>query len=166
MDGIGFPQLNAASYPSQLFWLGVAFVLLYALMSKLALPRVGAVLDIRRAQKDGNLTKAGQMNDEAEKIKTAYEKSLAKAQKSAAEALAAAERSISDKTSEAQSRFAENSRKRLVAAEQNIARAKTEALHSLIDISADVATDMVRKVANVEISKADAKKAVTSAMEG
>lgn len=159
-DNIGFPQLNPASYPSQLFWLFVAFVVLYVLMSKLALPRVSAVLEARQGRKTGNLDKAGQMNEEAEKIKAAYEKSLAQAQQSAAEALSSAEKDISEKMAGAQSRFAENARKRLVTAEQNIAKAKTEALHSLMDISAEIAADMVQKIADVQVSKADAKQAV------
>ena len=109
-DNIGFPQLNASSYPSQIFWLGVAFVLLYTLMSRLALPRVTEVLEMRRLQRSDNLAKAGQLNEEADKIKTSYEKSLAKAQKAAAETLAAAEKVISEKISETQSRFSDNSR--------------------------------------------------------
>jgi len=123
------------------------------------------VLDVRRAQKEGNLEKAGQINDEAEKIKTAYEKSLAAAQKTATEALSAAEKMISEKTAEAQSRFAENARKRLVTAEQNISKAKTEALHSLTDISAEIAADMVHKIAELQVNPADAKKAVLSVMQ-
>jgi F-type H+-transporting ATPase subunit b len=165
MDDIGFPQLNASSYPSQVFWLGVAFVLLYTLMSKIALPRVTEVLELRRLRKTGDLSRAGQLNEEAETIRAAYEKSLALAQKSASEVMTAAEKAISAKASETQSRFADNSRKRLVAAEQNIAKAKLEALHSLTDISAEIAADMVQKITDIQVSKADAKKAVMSVMQ-
>jgi F-type H+-transporting ATPase subunit b len=165
MDDIGFPQLNASSYPSQIFWLAVAFVLLYTLMSKFALPRVTEVLELRRLRKTSDLTKAGQLNEEAEKIRAAFEKSLAQAQKAASEVMTAAEKAISEKTSEAQSRFADNSRKRLVAAEQNIAKAKLEALHSLTDISAEIAAEMVEKITDIQVSKADAKKVVTSVMQ-
>ncbi|MBI3440454.1 MAG: ATPase [Proteobacteria bacterium] len=164
-DSIGFPQLNASSYPSQLFWLGVAFVVLYALMSRLALPRVTEVLEKRNAQKTGDLDKARQMNEEAEKVKITYKKSLAKAQKDASEVVTAAEQAISEKLAEAQSRFAENSRKRLVVIEQNIAKAKAEALHSLADISADIAADMVHKIADIQVNKADAKRVVTSVLQ-
>jgi len=162
MSDIGFPQLNPSSYPSQLFWLAVAFALLYVLMSRLALPRVTEVLEMRRAKKSGDLAKAGQLNEEADKIKTAYEKSLAKAQKAAAETLAAAEKVISEKLSETQSRFADNSRKRLAAAEQNIAKAKVEALHSLTDISAEIAADMVQKITDIQVNNAEAREAVMS----
>ena len=165
MSSGGFPQLDTSSYPSQLFWLGVAFVALYFLMSRIALPRVAEALETRRARKAGNLENAARMNGEAEKIKTAYEQSLAKAQRAAADAMTAAGQAISEKTSDAQARFAADSRKRLLAAEQSINQAKTEALHSLADISAEIAAEMVHKIAAVQVNKTDAKKIVMSIIE-
>ena len=41
--GGGFPPFDAHSFPSQIVWLVVSFVLLYALMAKIALPRIGAI---------------------------------------------------------------------------------------------------------------------------
>lgn len=161
----GFPQLDVSSYPSQVFWLAVCFVILYVLMSRLALPRITDVLDRRGALRDTNLEQAGAWNEEAEKTRDAFEKSLAKAQRQAATTLSTAERDISAKTAHDQSAFSENSRKRLVAAEQTIAKAKADALASLSDIAADIAVDMVQKIADVQVNKADAKKAVQTATQ-
>ena len=36
----GMPQFNAATFPSQLFWLVVTFVLLYVCIAFLILPRI------------------------------------------------------------------------------------------------------------------------------
>lgn len=164
-DAIGLPQLNVSSYPSQVFWLAVAFTVLYVLMSKVALPRVAAVLETRRTQKDGDLDQASRMNDEAETIKTAYEKSLAKAQQSAAEVRVKSEKAIAEKIAATEARFVESSRNRLVEAEGNIAKAKADALRSLADISAEVAAEMVHKIADIQVNKADAKAAVMSVMQ-
>ena len=164
-ENLGFPQLDTHTYASQVFWLFVAFVLLYALMSRIALPRVMEVLEARRSQRDGNLEAAGVTNGEAEKIRAAYEKSLAQANKKAGETIRAAERAASEKMSEEQSRFADTARKRLVTTEQNINKAKAEALHSLADIAADIAADMAQKIADVQINKADAKKTVLAVMQ-
>ena len=164
-ENVGFPQLNAKTYPSQVLWLFVSFAILYALMSKLALPRVGEVLDTRRAHKENDLNRAGQLQEEATKVKAAYEAAIAKAQAEAQDAQHAAEQEISEKIAAENAKFGEAARKRVATAEQNIARAKDEALASLADISADVAADMVNKVAGVQVGKAEAKKAVTTVMQ-
>lgn len=164
-ENVGFPQLNAKSYPSQLFWLFVTFTLLYVLMSKMALPRVGSVLEQRREQREGNLSRAEQLQEEASKAKTAYEAALAKAQESAQEALSAAENAISEKLAAENAKFAEQARKRIAAAEQNIAKAKADAMGSLADISADISVEIASKVAAVQVTKSDAKKVVTDLMK-
>lgn len=164
-EDVGFPQLNAKSYPSQLFWLFVTFVLLYALMSKLALPKVGGVLEQRRELREGNLKRAEQLQDEASKAKSAYEAALAKAQESAQEAMVAVENDIAEKLAAENSRFTEQARKRIATAEQNIAKAKNDALASLADISAEISVEIVNKVAQVQVNKADAKKVVTDVMK-
>jgi len=164
-ENIGFPQLNPKTYASQAFWLLVAFALLYALMSKIALPRVASVIDTRQQTQNSNLSQAEQLNAEAAKMKEAFEASLAKAHDSAQEVLSAAEDSISEKTTAENAKFAEHARNRILSAEQNIAKAKEDALSSLADISAEIAAEMVNKIAGVQVAKADAKKVVTTVMK-
>lgn len=162
---IGFPQLKPDTYVRQIFWLFVSFIVLFTLMSKVALPKVGAVLDTRAAQKEGNLKSAEEMHDEATKVKTAFEASLAKAHESAADTLKAAENVIVDKATAENTKFAEQARARIVSAEQAIAKAKQDALASLADISAEIAADMVNKITGAQLTKADAKKAVAAEMQ-
>ncbi len=161
----GLPQMDTSTFASQLFWLFLCFTVLYLLMSRLSLPRVGGVIENRRAQREGNLKQASDWNAEAENIRAEYEKFLAKAQKNAAITVTTAERDIGNNIADEQVKFADSARKRLSAAEQNIAKAKADALNSLSDIAADIAADMVQKIADVQVNKADAKKAVTAAMQ-
>jgi F-type H+-transporting ATPase subunit b len=161
----GLPQMDTSTFASQLFWLFVCFVFLYVVMVKVSLPRVGGTIDARRNMREGSLEQAEAWNTEAEKVKAEYEASLSKAQKTAAANTAVAERALSAKISDEQSKFAENTRKRLADAEKNIAKAKADALGSLSAIAAEIAAEMAEKVAGVSVSKADAQKAVAAAMK-
>ncbi len=160
----GFPQLDVTTYSSQVFWLAVSFALLYLLMSRIALPRITEVLDMRQTQINTNLDRAAQLNDEAEKAKDAFESILGEAQDNAREAVSTAEQKIAERAAADTARFAEHARERVAAAESNIAKAKTEALNSLADIAAEVAADMANKVAKTHLTKADALPAVKAQM--
>src|SRR5690349_267057 len=73
------PQLDLTTFPTQIFWLFVTFVVLYILMAKLALPRIESVVEARRQKIEGDLDRAAQMKAEAEAVIAAYEKALADA---------------------------------------------------------------------------------------
>ncbi|MGH6952803.1 MAG: F0F1 ATP synthase subunit B', partial [Alphaproteobacteria bacterium] len=84
------PQLDSATFPSQLVWLAITFVALYLVMWRVALPRVAEVLEGRRRRIDDNLERAGTLKDEAKAVLAAYEKTLAEARAHAQASLAAA----------------------------------------------------------------------------
>jgi len=56
--GRGFPPFDPSTFPSQLFWFALIFILLYVLMSRVALPRIGTILEDRRKQIDSDLADA------------------------------------------------------------------------------------------------------------
>lgn len=160
----GFPQLDTSTYSSQVFWLAVSFILLYVLMSRMALPRVTEVLDMRQTQLNVNLDRAAQLSDEAQKAKDAFETILAEAQETARTAIATTEQKAAERANADSARFAEHARERVATAETNIAKAKADALNSLADIAAEVAADMANKVAKTHLTKADAMAAVKAQM--
>ena len=161
---IGFPQLDPSSYPSQIFWLAIAFILLYTLMSKMALPKIEAVLENRRNQREGNLNQAEEFRAEAEKIRTAYEDQLAKAQDEAQKVLMEMEGDIKEISMARSTAFAENARKRIALSEDVISKAKDAAMASIPDIAADIAVEASGKVASLTVNRADARKTVQSVM--
>ena len=73
-----FPPFNPETFASQLLWFAVFFVLLYLMMSRIALPRVGGILAARRERIEGDL-KAAQRHKGSNAELTAYEKALADA---------------------------------------------------------------------------------------
>jgi len=77
--GGGFPPFQKDTFASQLIWLVFTFVALYLLMSRIALPRIGAILENRRQHVDADLTEAGRLKGESEAAIAAYDKALADA---------------------------------------------------------------------------------------
>ena len=75
----GFPPFQSQTFASQLVWLAIAFVLLYVLMAKLALPRVGSIIESRQKRIEGDLADASRLKGESDAAVAAYEKALADA---------------------------------------------------------------------------------------
>jgi F-type H+-transporting ATPase subunit b len=73
------PQLEVSTFVPQLFWLAVTFVVLYLLMAKIGLPRVGGLIEARRKRIDDDLARAAQLKTEAEVTLAAYQQALAAA---------------------------------------------------------------------------------------
>src|SRR5262249_6959774 len=82
-----FPPFQRETFASQLIWFAVFFILLYVLMSKLALPRVGGILAQRRDRIEDDLKAAQRLREESDAELASYEKALAEA-RSRAQAMA------------------------------------------------------------------------------
>ena len=85
------PQLEQiATYPSQVFWLVVTFMVLFVIMWRIAVPRISDALEARQQRIDDNLERAAEIKKEAEAAIEAYEQSLAEARSEAQSAIAEA----------------------------------------------------------------------------
>jgi F-type H+-transporting ATPase subunit b len=144
--GGGFPPFQSDTFASQLIWLAIVFVALYLLMSRIALPRVGSIIDERSKRIDGDLAEAQRLKDEADAASAAYEKALADA-RGRAQALANERR-------EAEAARAEAARKELDAklnahiaeAETTIARTRSAAMEHVRDIATSTAAAIVERL--------------------
>lgn len=82
-EGAGMPQLDFSSFPHQIFWLAVALVVIYLVLSRVALPRIGAVLSERAGTITHDLTAAEDLKAKAAEAEAAYDKALADARSEA-----------------------------------------------------------------------------------
>ena len=141
------PQLDPSTYPSQLFWLLITFVLLYVVVVKVALPRIGTVLEARQDKIDDDLKKAAARKEEAEAVLAEYEASMASAKAKAMEALQVAKDEMAAETEKA-FRRAERSvgRADQGAAEARISSAKADALKNLEGPVAEVVASATSKL--------------------
>jgi F-type H+-transporting ATPase subunit b len=157
------PQLEPLDWAPQLIWLVLTFGILYVLMLKVALPRIGSVLDMRRAHIARDIETADTLRRETEEAIAAYEQAIAeakqKAQNIAQEGRAklneelAAERATLDRELAAKSK----------EAEARIDEAKASALKEVNTVAADVAADIVQRLIGVAPSGPELAKAVEAA---
>ena len=154
------PQLDFATFPSQLFWLVVIFVVLYLLMSRLALPRLGAMIAQRKARIESDLERAQQMKAEADAVMAAYQRTLAEARTQAQATVAEALERFNAEAAEHQRKAGEKLAAETAAAEGRIAEAKTQALANLRTVAIDVARATARKLTGADIDDARAAAAV------
>jgi F-type H+-transporting ATPase subunit b len=90
----GLPQLDVATFPSQIFWLAFSFALLYWLVSKSALPRIHEIVDKRRDRIERDLGRAERLSEEALKSRQAYEAMHRRAKDNAAAIIVDAQQEI------------------------------------------------------------------------
>lgn len=140
------PQLDVATFLPQLVWLAITFVALYLLMARIALPRIGDVLEARLKRIEGNLEKAEALKQEAEAAREAYEKSLEGARAGAHAKLTAAADRLAVEAAQRRNALEETLEIQAKAAEERIHGARDEALREVRAIAKDIAGDAAAKL--------------------
>src|ERR1700749_4791892 len=120
-----FPPFDSSTFASQLVSLVIFFAALYLIVSRIALPRVGAVIDARQNKIEGDLAEAQKLKDESEAALKAYEADLAAA-RSKAQAIGNETREKLNAASEAERKALEDKlAAKLAEAEKTIAATRT-----------------------------------------
>jgi F-type H+-transporting ATPase subunit b len=163
--GAGLPQLDATKFSSQIIWLAISFAILYLLMSRMALPRIGAVLEERRYKIEDYLQKAETLKTNAEEAAEAYEKSLAEAQASAGEVIRNAREHSATKTAKLQAEEHARLAGEIEAAEGRISQAKEKAAAGIRAVSLEVAIAAAKKLAGETLDESAIGSAIDAAIE-
>jgi len=161
----GMPQLDFSTFPNQIFWLLVTLAVIYLVLSRVVLPRVGSVLSERQGTITNDLAAAEELKQQAVEAEQAYNKALADAraesQKIAAEAKADIQAELDIAIGKADAEIAAKS----AEAEAAIAEIRKGSVASVKKVAGDTAKEIVASMG----VKADAKTvtaAVTARMKG
>ena len=162
---VGMPQLDFTTFGNQIFWLMVTLVVIYFVLSRIALPRIAAVLAERQGTITNDLAAAEDLKVKAVEAEEAYNKALAdaraEAQNIVAEAKAEIKADLDDATAKADAEISAKA----AESEKKIAEIRAGALESVKDVAKDTAKEIVAAMGG----KADAKSvtaAVTTRMKG
>jgi F-type H+-transporting ATPase subunit b len=155
-----FPPFQAQHFPSQLFWLALTFILLYALMSRIALPRVASIFAARSKLISDDLASAQRFKEQSETADATYQKSLADA-RARAQTIASETRQKHAAEAEAlNKRLEAQLHEKLAAAEQSIATTRASAMANVGAIAADTAGAIVQRLIGTAPAQGDVAAAV------
>jgi F-type H+-transporting ATPase subunit b len=157
------PQLDTATWPPQLFWLAITFLALYFIVSRVAIPRTGGVIEQRKSAIDSDLARAQKLKGETDAAVQAYEAELAEA-RAKAQAIATENRNaLSAEIDAERAKLDQALGIKIADAEKQIGAAKAKALTGIKEVAAEIATSIVATLIGARVTKTAAAAAVAKA---
>ena len=156
---IGMPQLCAEWIPNQVFWLVVTLVVIFFVLSRIALPRIGAVLAERKGTITNDLAAAEELKQKARDAERAFNEALATARTEAAKIIASARADIQKDLDAATAKADAEISAKAAESEKRISEIRAGALEAVEAVAKDTARELVAALGGT----ADAK-SVTAAV--
>lgn len=142
-SAIGMPQLCFDWWGNQIFWLVLTLIAIYLILSRIALPRIAAVLAERAGTITNDLAAAEDLKAKATEAEAAYNQALtdarAQAQQIVAEAKAEIKADLDAAIAKADAEIAEKS----AQSEAAIAEIRASALENVELVAKDTAKEIV-----------------------
>lgn len=162
----GFPPFAKETFASQLVWLAICFVALYLLISRIAVPRIGGIIEAREGKIAGDLAEAQRLKGDSEAALAAYEKSLADARGRAQAIGGEIHAKLHAEAEENRKRLEAKLNAQLADAEKQIAGTKSAAMANVRGIATDAASAIVERLVGTAPAKPAVEAAVDSALKG
>jgi F-type H+-transporting ATPase subunit b len=161
-----FPPFQKEYFASQLVSFALAFILLYVIVSKFALPRVGSVIESRLGKIEGDIAEAERLKGESDSALKAYESELATARTNA-QAIGSDIRDKLNKQADAERKTLEDRlAARLTEAEKSIAATRATAMGNVRAIATDAAGAIVQRLVGTTPDAKAIEQAVAATLKG
>ncbi|MEM6480201.1 MAG: F0F1 ATP synthase subunit B' [Pseudomonadota bacterium] len=140
---IGMPQLCPGWFSNQIFWLVVTLVVVFLILSRIALPRIAGILAERQGTITNDLAAAEDFKAKAEAAEEAYQKALADARAEAQAIITQTKAEIKAELEAATKKADAEISARTADSEAKIAEIREGALESIKAVSKDTAKELV-----------------------
>lgn len=164
-ETVGMPQLDFSTFGNQIFWLLITLVVIYFVLSRVALPRIGAVLAERQGIIANDIAAAEDLKLKAIEAEETYNQALADARVEANQIVAEARVEIQADLDVAIAKADAEIAAKAAESEKAISEIRANAMDSVKVVAKDTAKEIVAALG----SKADAKTitaAVTARLKG
>lgn len=155
-----FPPLKFDTFAPQIIWLAIVFALLYVVLKRVALPRVGEVIEERAERIRRDIETAEKLKSDTAQALANYEQALTEARTKANAIVKDMRDKLTSELDAERAKVEAQINDKLAQAEKSIAATKAKALSSVGEISADVAGAIVSRLLGTEVSRAEVEKAL------
>lgn len=162
----GMPQLNPEFFPNLIFWLIVSIVLLYMILSRVAIPRITSVLAERSDAISGDLETAQLYKRRAEEAEAAYNAALAKARDEAHKIAADKKAEVGKEVDALMAKADAEISAKTAESEKRIAEIRDNAAKSVEEVAREAALEIVSAIAPKAADAENVNKAVASRLKG
>lgn len=156
----GLPQMDPTTFSSQIFWMFVFFFVLYILMAKLALPRVGRIVTGRKNKIMSDLNAADEIRTQTEEVRTYHEQAVHKSHEDAHELMVKLQTEILEKNAEAHDKLDKDIALKEAQSEKVIAEAKAKAMTGIEKAATSIAVEIANKIGGIAVNDNDVAEAV------
>ena len=139
----GMPQLDFSTWGNQIFWLVVTIVVIYLVLSRIALPRIASVLADRQGTITNDIAAAEELKKKAADAEEAYNKALADARAEAQRIIAETKAEMAEELAEATRQADEEIAAKAAESEKAIAEIRAGAMEAVKVVAADTAAELV-----------------------
>jgi len=157
-----FPPFDPTYFASQLLWLLITFGFLYFIMSRVIIPRIASILEVRHDRISRDLDETQRLKAEADAAHAAYEHELAEAKANASSIALEATEKAKGEAAAAREKVEAKLADKLAEAESRIAGIKAKALGEVDTIAGDTAQAIVSELIGGKLTKAEITKAITA----
>ncbi|MFM7084306.1 MAG: F0F1 ATP synthase subunit B' [Hyphomicrobium sp.] len=155
-----FPPLDPTTLQPQLFWLAISFIVLYLLLKRFIIPRIGGIVEERQNTLQKDLNSAAQLKQEVDSAIKFYDKTLLTARTNAQNIGRKIQEDLSaDLRKERQLAEAQLAEK-LSKAEKTIIETKRNTFTKINDIALEISQPILNQLLGKNFSPEDIKRAM------
>ena len=139
----GMPQLDFSTFANQIFWLVIALIAIYLILTRVALPRIDGILSDRQGTITNDIAAAEDLKAKAVEAEEIYNKALADARTEAQQIVAAAKADMKDALNDAIAKADAEIAAKSAESEKAIADIRAGALEAVKTVATDTAAEIV-----------------------
>ena len=164
-EGGGLPQLNFATWPSQILWLAISLVMLFVILNRFVLPRVAATIEERRDTIAGDLDLAAVYENKAREAEASYKAALETARAEARRIGDKTQAEIREQLNEAIAEADKRIEAQTATSAERIAAIRAEAGQKAAEVAEQAAGALIDKFSPKGVDSGAVRAAVQSALQ-